>query len=324
MSVPVIASADEGLLSPITNITKQTSEIVKKGPQTANSSILQKNISEKVVKPTTISVGDVVNSTTRSVKNVSNTVKQTADPIQTVSQTVDSTTQSIQSVEQTVKKTVENVVPNSVDQTRQVIDVNLSDKPSVKGDVVDQEVKVSLSLPSQQQNNEVKVPVVSDIVETEPIENVINDKSASTSASSMVNKQADETVVLNKSASVQEQVTIAEEIQKKRFDRNKSGEPTYKGVTNNDNELPLQEKKYPDYPAEKMITPSQSQGGGQSPSTSNNTASSSTSMSFLAVMDGKFSDSVLKTGNRYDGKIQHYYDQWLNAPPGEPPQSFFF
>jgi hypothetical protein len=321
MSVPIIASAEGGLLSPVTNITEQTSKTVENVPKAVEAPIKQNSIVEKTVKQTAVTVTGIVKETTNKVEQVEKAVQKTTNEVTSVSKPVQKATESVQTIEKTIEKTVNVVVP--VEDSKTGIDADLSDKPSIKVNVLDQEASVSApSSPSKQPTANVEVPVVSDIVKTKQV--LHQDKPATVPAVD-VKTENDSRITTQKPANIQEKELIARNKQEKSIN-NMSGEKPIRQVSKTNNKLPVSKKSYPDYPASKIIIPSHSQGGGQS--SSNNSTNSSmanvNSIAFLAIIDGNSSDSLLSASGRFHGKVRHYFDQWLNAPPGQPPQSFFF
>jgi hypothetical protein len=251
----------------------------------------------------------------QSINESTKTVKPVNEAVKTVKNTID-----------TAEKTVEKVAPTETFKNAEpILDVNLSEK-LVKVDVLDQEISVTKPTKQEKTEVEVKVPVVVGIIETEPDdENSTKIEPPPTPAISVNSEDKKEQITtVQKTATILEKELTAREIQKP-VHVDKSGDVRNKERAKLAKDLPRREKTYPDYPASKMLTPSSSQSG-QSPahSTSNGSTPVSSTVAFLAVMDGNHKDSLLETRNRIDGQVMHYYDQWLNAPPGQPPQSFFF
>ncbi|MQR97252.1 hypothetical protein [Fictibacillus phosphorivorans] len=330
MSIPAIVSADSGgILSPVTSLTKETTEIVESVPDKVNISTKDHSVSDEVVKPTLKTVTTVVKDTTRAVDRVDQTVNKVTETIKPVDEAVETVTDTVD--------TVKEIVPTeTLKQSKPIVDVELSEKPSIKVDVVDQEVNVTVPVKTEKPQVEVELPVVSEIVTTKPeVEEVVEVKPDP----APIPKPVTEPVVKNKpiiSEKVSETKDVSlqkpEVVLKKEMinmeienpvNTGTSGDVLKKSRDQKESELPIRQKTSPDYPVTQMLTPS-SQGGQTTSNSSNGPMNSSTTITFLAILDGGHSEAQHETGVRLDGGVRHYYDQWLNAPPGQPPQSFFF
>ncbi|MBN3554491.1 hypothetical protein JYA63_09455 [Fictibacillus nanhaiensis] len=325
MSIPAIVSADSGgILSPVTSLTKETTEIVESVPDKVNISTKDLSVSDEVVKPTLKTVTTIVKDTTDTVDRVDQTVNEVTETIRPVDEAVKTVTNTVD--------TVKEIVPTEAHKSSKPnVDMNLSEKPSVKVDVLDQQVNVTVPPRSTKPLAELKLPVVSEIVTKPENAEVVKVKPAPISTpvkdpvvryKPTVREKLSET----KNVRVQDQeVVMKKEIieTEKPVSTGTSGEVLKKGRDLEGSEKPIRQKSSPDYPITPMLTPS-SQGGQTPSSSSNGPMTSSSTIAFLAVLDGGQSDAQLVTGIGLDGGVRHYYDQWLNAPPGQPPQSFFF
>ncbi|ANC76181.1 hypothetical protein ABE65_004890 [Fictibacillus phosphorivorans] len=330
MSIPAIVSADSGgILSPVTSLTKETTEIVESVPDKVNISTKDHSVSDEVVKPTLKTVTTIVKDTTRAVDRVDQTVNKVTETVKPVNEAVKTVTNTVD--------TVKEIVPTeTLKQSKPIVDVELSEKPSIKVDVVDQEVNVTVPVTTEKPQVEVKIPVVSEIVTTKPeVEEVVEAKPEPAPISKpvtepvvknkpIISDKVNETndVNLQKSEAVMKKEMINMEIENP-VNTGTSGDVLKKSRDQKESELPIRHKTSPDYPITQMLTPS-SQGGQTPTNSSNGPMTSSSTITFLAILDGGQSDTQLETGVRLDGGVRHYYDQWLNAPPGQPPQSFFF
>ncbi|WP_137790320.1 hypothetical protein [Bacillus sp. E(2018)] len=329
MNIPAIVSADSGgILSPVTSLTKETAEIVESVPDKVNISTKNHSVSDEVVRPTLNKVTTIVKDTTRAVDSVDQTVNKVTETIKPVDEAVETVTDTVD--------TVKEIVPTeTLKQSKPIVDVNLSEKPSIKVDVVDQEVNVTVPVKTEKPQVEVELPVVSEIVTKPRVEEVVKARPEP----APISKPATEPVVENKPA-ISEKVSETKDVslQKPEVVMKKeminmetenpvstgtSGEVLKKSRDQKRSELPIRQKTSPDYPVTQMLTPS-SQGGQTTSNSSNGPMNSSTTITFLAILDGGHSEAQHETGVRLDGGVRHYYDQWLNAPPGQPPQSFFF
>lgn len=336
MSIPAIVSADSGgILSPVTSLTKETAEIVESVPDKLNISTKDHSVSDEFVRPTLNTVTTIVKDSTRTVDRVDETVNK-------VTETVKPVNEAVKTVSDTVDTVKEAVPTEKLQSSKPIVDVNLSEKPSIKVDVLDQEVNVTVPVTPKKPQVEVKLPVVSEIVTTKPeVEEVVEAKPEPaptttpvtgpapiskpvTEPIGIISEKVSETndVILQKSEVVMKKEMINMEIENP-VNTGTSGEVLKKRRDQKESELPIRQKTSPDYPVTQMLTPS-SQGGQTPSNSSNNPMTSSSTITFLAILDGGQNDTQLETGSRLGEGVRHYYDQWLNAPPGQPPQSFFF
>ncbi|MET3729511.1 hypothetical protein ABID52_003092 [Fictibacillus halophilus] len=332
MSIPAIVSADSGgILSPVTDLTKETTEIVESVPDKVNISAKDHSVSDEVVRPTLNTVTNIVKDTTRAVDRVDQTVNKVTETVKPVDEAIKMVTNTVDTVKETVPT-------EKLKSSKPIVDVNLSEKPSIKVDVLDQEVNVTVPVTPEKPQVEVKLPVVSEIVTTKPeVEEVVKAKPEPVPSSTPVTEPVvenkpviGEKINETKDARIQKpEVVMKKEILEKETENpvstGTSGEVLKKRRDLKESEKPIRKKMSSDYPVTQMLTPSSQ--GGQTPSSANNgpmTSSSSSTMTFLAILDGGQNNTQLETGIRLDGGVRHYYDQWLNAPPGQPPQSFFF
>ncbi|MBD7963656.1 hypothetical protein [Fictibacillus norfolkensis] len=337
MSIPAIVSADSGgILSPVTSLTKETAEIVESVPDKVNISTKDHSVSDEVVRPTLNTVTNIVKDTTRAVDRVDQTVNEVTETVKPVDEAVKTVTNTVDTVK-------EAVPTEKLKSSKHIVDVNLSDKPSIKVDVLDQEVNVTVPVTPEKPQIEVNLPVVSEIVTTKPkVEEVVEAKPELSPTPTPVTEpvvenrpNTIETINVNetKGAITKKPVVVTKkEILGKDIENpvstSSSGEVLKKSRVQ-ETQKPVRQKTSPDYPVTQKATQTQmltpSSQGGQSPSgSSNGPMTSSSTVTFLAILDGGQSDTQLETGSRLGEGVRHYYDQWLNAPPGQPPQSFFF
>lgn len=336
MSIPAIVSADSGgILSPVTDLTKETTEIVERVPDKVNISTKNHSVTDEVVRPTLNTVTNIVKDTTRAVDKVDQTVNKVTETVKPVDQAVKTVTNTVDSVK-------EAVPTEKLKSSKPIVDVNLTEKPSIKVDVLDQEVNVTVPVTPEKPQVDVKLPVVSEIVTTKPeVEEVVKAKPEPAPTPTPVTEpvvenkpNTSETINETKGAITKKPVVVkTKEIFVKDIENPvstiTSGEVLKKSRDQKETEKPVRQKTSTDYPVTQkatqiqMLTPSSQ--GGQSPSgSSNGPMTSSSTVTFLAILDGGQNDTQLETGSRLGEGVRHYYDQWLNAPPGQPPQSFFF
>jgi hypothetical protein len=330
MSIPAIVSADSGgILSPVTSLTKETADIVESVPDKVNISTKDHSVSDEVVRPTLNKVTTIVKDTTRAVDRVDQTVNKVTETIKPVDETVEAVTDTVD--------TVKEIVPTeTLKQSKPIVDVDLSEKPSIKVDVVDQEVNVTVPVTLEKPQVEVKLPVVSEIVTTKPeVDEVVEAKPEPAPTTTPVTEPVVENKpIISEKVSKTNVVSLQkpEVVMKKEMitmdtenpvNTGTSGEVLKKSRDQKGSEMPIRQKTSPNYPVTQLLTPS-SQGGQTPSNSSNGSMTSSSAITFLAILDGGHSGTQLEAGVRLDGGVRHYYDQWLNAPPGQPPQSFFF
>ncbi|MGA4720972.1 hypothetical protein [Fictibacillus nanhaiensis] len=335
MSIPAIVSADSGgILSPLTDLTKETTEIVESVPDKVNISTKDHSVSDEVVRPTLNTVTNIVKDTTRAVDRVDQTVNKVTETVKPVDQAVKTVTNTVDTVK-------EAVPTEKLKSSKPSVDVNLSEKPSIKVDVLDQEVNVTVPVTPEKPQVEVKLPVVSEIVTTKPeVEEVVEAKPEPAPTPTPVTEpvvgnkpNTSETInetkdVITKKPIVVTKKEIFEKDIENSVSTSTSGE-VLKKSRDQETQKPVRQKTSPDYPVTQKATQTQmltpSSQGGQSPSgSSNGPMTSSSTVTFLAILDGGQNNTQLETGSRLGEGVRHYYDQWLNAPPGQPPQSFFF
>lgn len=333
MSIPAIVSADSGgILSPVTSLTKETAEIVESVPDKVNISTKDHSVSDEVVRPTLNTVTNIVKDTARAVDRVDQTVNKVTETVKPVNEAVKTVTNTVDTVK-------EAVPTEKLKSSKPIADVDLSEKPSIQVDVLDQEVNVTVPVTSEKPQVEVKLPVVSEIVTTEPeVEEVVEAKPEPAPATTPVTEpvvenkpNTSETINETKGAITKKPVAVTtKEIFVKDIENpvSTSGEVLKKSRDQKETEKPVRQKTSPDYPVTQKVTQTQmltpSSQGGQSPSgSSNGPMTSSSTVTFLAILDGGQNDTQLETGSVRGEGVRHYYDQWLNAPPGQPPQSFF-
>ncbi|MED1864930.1 hypothetical protein P4V41_15790 [Fictibacillus nanhaiensis] len=330
MSIPAIVSADSGgILSPVTDLTKETTEIVEIVPDKVNFSTKNHSVSDEVVRPALKTVTNIVTDTTQAVDRVDQRVNKVTETIKPVDQAVKTVTNTVDTVK-------EAVPTKKLKSSKPIVDVNLSEKPSLKVDVLDQEVNVSVPVKPEKPQVEVKLPVVSEIVTNKPdVKEVVGAKPEPAPTPTLVTEpvvenkpNTSETINETKGAVTKKPVVVpTKEILVKEIENpvsmSTSGEVNKKSRDHKETEKPVRQKTRPDYPVTKKAI--QTSQGGQSPSgTSNGPMTSSSTVTFLAILDGGQNDTQLETRSRLGEGVRHYYDQWLNAPPGQPPQSFFF
>jgi hypothetical protein len=278
---------------------------------------------EHTTKPVTDIVGESAAPVTETVNNttkaVTNTVEQTT---KSVTGTVDSTTKTVtDTVEETTKS-----VSDSLADDKPLLDVDLSDHPEVKintGNVdievsKEPEVKVETggldadvsNEPSAKVEDEPSVarPKENDEVEVErgdaPKEPVKQEVPVEGSA-----EEAEKSSLrLSKAKQVKESLrTNPAEVEQK--------EPAKVEESEKQHELPFTPVKK----MEPVLTTTTLNSTSQSSSTSGVSGQVSGSTSLWYVSDQQAVTVNFQTANMYE-KNNRYYDQWLNAPPSQPPQ----
>ncbi|WP_201714903.1 hypothetical protein [Rossellomorea arthrocnemi] len=300
---------------------------------------------EHTTKPVTDIVGESAAPVTETVNNttkaVTNTVEQTTKSVtgtvdsttKTVTDTVEETTKSVtgtvDSTTKTVTDTVEETtksVSDSLADDKPLLDVDLSDHPEVKINTGNVDIEVS------------KEPEVK--VETGGLEaDVSNEPSAKVEDEPSVArpKENDEVEVERGDAPkepVKQEVPVegsAEEAEKSSL-RLSEAKQVKESLRTNPAEVEQKEPakveesekqhELPFTPVKKMepvLTTTTLNSTSQSSSTSGVSGQVSGSTSLWYVSDQQAVTVNFQTANMYE-KNNRYYDQWLNAPPSQPPQ----
>jgi len=285
------------------------------------------------VNSATKTVGNTVDKTVeRSTKPVTDIVGESAAPVtETVNNTTKSVTNTVEETTKTVTNTVEsttNMVTNTVEETTEPVTDSLSDeKPLLEVDLSDEpEVKVNTGVIDTEVSKDPQVKVDTGIVETE-----VNDEPS-------VDIQVDENVEVEK-----------EDVQKETFKQDVPDEASSKGTDENSIRIskakqlkdsiltkpakveakeafkveePKNRKERPFTPAKKMepvLTTTTMNSTSQPSSTSGMNGQTTGSSSLWYVPDQQAVAVNFQKANLYEKK-NLYYDQWLNAPPSQPPQ----
>ncbi|NQD67183.1 hypothetical protein HP456_14805 [Bacillus haikouensis] len=292
---------------------------------------------------TTGTVSGTVNSVTREVSDtVNETVETATEPVTDitggsaapVTDTVKSTTESVtktvrnttKSVTTTVETTTENVTETVEDTTKPVTDpltddeplleVNVSEKPDVKVDteVIETEVSEDSTVKLETGTTETdagKSPSVNAEEEADAIPSAdVNEKTGETVSDKSAGPSADAENSMNKARKLEKSITAKE---------SESAPPVTKKVKTDETKdrLPL----IPDKKMEPIVTNTTMQpGAGQSTGTSGMNGSTTISNSHWIVWDND-ANRVRFLRSDFNGNQNLYYDQWLNAPPSQPPQT---
>jgi hypothetical protein len=253
-------------------------------------------------------IRNTLNETTTTVENATTQVLETSPQVDEILP-ID-TTQSVSGVVDSVNTTTQTV-RDAVSDEKSLVEIDLPKEPSIKLSPGKVEVEV-LSTPI------VKVAVTEPVqvdVETEIIQ-----LEQTTSSTEIENTKASELegtdlTMITKSNPKPEAVNGFEEV-----------EPVPETTTKiEDVEKPNLQKVIPKFPGKDeenlvqlKVVPTIPTG----PSTQNSTNSGNAGVT-LAVFNTFEIDRLMKSFS-YIGKERLFFDQWLNAPPSQPPQFSLF
>ncbi|MCZ8538227.1 hypothetical protein M9R32_13605 [Paenisporosarcina quisquiliarum] len=310
LSFPSFASADGGLLgstlSQPTEIVNTVTDEVANTTSQVEKALPIKTEQEESLQPVT----EIVNNVTETTQKVTKAVKS-EEPIVEVK---DSTSPSVKvntgvveaKVSQTPKVKVDTSiakveVADTVKVDTEVVQAEVERDPqiSVKTPVVD----VESSVPTQSTDKEIRVTPVPETEVTElPVEKL---------------KQEVPLVMKNKKEIVKPDISkqlIIDEEQDDALNETSRNERSLNVETDKPkNALPIPMKVPINY-EQVQATPTFQSG----PSTLSNSSLTMGSMTF-AVLDG-YDVSNQNGTMAYFGKTRLFFDQWLNAPPSQPPQ----
>ncbi|MDT9025937.1 hypothetical protein [Rossellomorea yichunensis] len=271
---------------------------------------------EHTTEPVTDIAGDSAAPVTETVNNttkaVTNTVEKTT---KSVTGTVDSTTKTVtDTVEETTKPVSDSLSDDKpllevdlsddpeVKVNTGIVDVEVSEDPQVKVDtgIVETEVKDEPSVDTKIENDDAEVEKVD--VRKEPVQQEVPaetsaEKADQSSIRMSKAKQLNETILTKPAEVEQKERAKAEESEKQ-------------------NELPFTPVKK----MEPLLTTTTFHSTSQSSSTSGVSGQVTGSTSLWYVSDQQAMAVNFQKANLYEKK-NLYYDQWLNAPPSQPPQA---
>lgn len=271
-----------------------------------------------LLKNTLTNTTDIVGTTTNQVDETTTQVDdilpvETNEPVAALVETVNETTQS-------VTKTVTDEKP--------LVEVELSDKPTIKVNtpLIESEVstkpvvKVETPIAEINVTEPVQVDVETKIIPTDlKVEEVEPFKEIS---STVIEKAVGSYVVETKKSTIvepnvkPESVDIFEETETE--DIQLSLEDTKTEEFDLQNELPFVPFKGMENIEQIKVIPANPSG----PITQNSPISTSIGLT-LGIFNTFKVDQSYKTFS-YFGKERLFFDQWLNAPPSKPPQSSLF
>ncbi|MGD6846032.1 hypothetical protein [Rossellomorea aquimaris] len=327
----VISETVDSVTDTVDRTTGTVTGTVNAATKTAGNTV--NRTVEQTTEPVTDIVGDSTAPVTETVNNttkaVTNTVEKTT---KSVTGMVDSTTKTVtETVEETTKpvsdslsddkpllevdlsddpevKVNTGIVDVEVSEDPQVkvdtgvVDADVSKKPSVKVDtgIVETEVKDEPSVDIKIENDDAEVEKVD--VRKEPVkQEVTAETSAEKADQSSIRmskaKQLNETILTKPAEVEQKERAKAEESEKQ-------------------NELPFTPVKE----MEPLLTTTTLHTTSQSSSTSGVSGQVTGSTSLWYVSDQQAMAVNFQKANLYEKK-NLYYDQWLNAPPSQPPQA---
>ena len=271
-----------------------------------------------LLKNTLTTTTDIVETTTNQVVETPSKVEEvlpveTNEPVSTLVETVNETTKS-------VTKTVTDEKP--------LVEVKLSEKPTIKvnANVIEAEVStkpvVKVETPVAEINviEPVQVDVETNIIPTDvKVEEVEPIKETS---STVIEKAVGSDVVETKKSTIvepnvkPESVNIFEEAETEGIQF--SSKDTKLEEFNLQNELPVIPFRGMENMEQIKVIPTIPSG----PSTQNSPSSANVGIT-LGIFNTFEVEQLYKTFS-YFGKERLFFDQWLNAPPSQPPQSSLF
>lgn len=270
-----------------------------------------------LLKNTLTTTTDIVETTTNQVVETTSKVDEvlpveTNEPVSALLETVNETTKS-------VTKTVTDEKP--------LVEVKLSEKPSIKvnANVIEAEVSTKPVLKVETPVSEIKV--------TEPVQVDVETKNIPTdvkveevepikeTSSTVIEKAVGSDVVETNPTIVEpnvkpESVDIFEETETEGIQS--SSEDTKTEEFDLQNELPFVPFRGMENIEQIKVIPTIPSG----PSTQNSPSSTNIGLT-LGVFNTFEVDQSYKTFS-YFGKERLFFDQWLNAPPSQPPRSSLF
>jgi len=270
-----------------------------------------------LLKNTLTTTTDIVETTTNQVVETTSKVDEVL-PVET--------NEPVSALVETVNETTQSVTKNVTDE-KPLVEVKLSEKPSIKvnANVIEAEVSTKPVLKVETPVSEIKV--------TEPVQVDVETKNIPTdqkneevepikeTSSTVIEKAVGSDVVETNPTIVEpkvkpESVDIFEETETEGIQL--SSEDTKTEEFDLQNELPFVPFRGMENMEQIKVIPTIPSG----PSTQNSPSSTNIGLT-LGVFNTFEVDQSYKTFS-YFGKERLFFDQWLNAPPSQPPQSSLF
>ncbi|WP_175986910.1 hypothetical protein [Bacillus sp. Marseille-Q1617] len=356
LAVPTFASAEGGLLSNVTDeVDAVTDEVISTEDKASREAPAPDEEEDKpgegnILSSTIDSVKDTVDQTTGTVKNtvdttvseagdaVNRTVDTAVEPVSrltgdsaapvtdTVKESTKSVTNTVEHTTKTVTGTVEDTaetVTETVDDTTKPVTESLSDdEPLVEVDVEEPEVKVETGIIEADVSDEPSVNVETedpDRIQDSPNTTVIPESQESKKdAPDKENKGTSELSTetrMNKAKQIEESITAA---------ATGTASPEKKPVNTGAVEGQAEESKndLPPIPYKQMepVLTNSTTNTTNGHSTITNGMGQSPAAGNLQAFREREADNVSLERSGFNGKENLYYDQWLNAPPSQPPQ----
>lgn len=358
LGIPTFASAEGGLLKNVTDeVNAVTDEVISIQPEDDN---LAPSPDEEEDKPeegnllssTVDSVTDTVDQTTRTVsKTLDTTVSETAEPVnQTVETAVEpvsrltgdsaapvtdavkdttiSVTNTVEKTTKTVTGTVEyttETVTGTVDDTvKPVTDSLTDDKPLVEIDVDEPKVKVDAGIIDTEVSEKPSIqvdPGGSDETKGQkevegPVEQTRNmeEPKASKQGIEETTEKSTETR-MSKARQIEGAITVKNTGADSSEGRQATAQPEdekTEGPANPGPETPFKKME----PILNNPTSNSSNGYSTGASGTGQSAAAGS----LQIVREQEADHLRLERAAFNGKDHLYYDQWLNAPPSQPPQ----
>ncbi|MGR3762752.1 hypothetical protein [Rossellomorea sp. NS-SX7] len=356
LGVPTFASADSGLLSNVTDeVDTVTDEVISTEDEASREAPAPDEEEDKpgegnILSSTIDSVTDTVDQTTGTVsKTVDTTVSEAGDAVNRtvdtavepvsrltgdsaapvtdmVKETTKSVTNTVEHTTKTVTGTVEDTaetVTETVDDTTKPVTESLSDdEPLVEVDVEDPEVKVDTGIIEADVSDEPTVNVetgdpdeIQDSPNTTEIpESQEREKDAPDKENEGTSELSTETR-MNKAKQIEESITAA---------TTETASPEEKPVNTGAVDGQAEESKndFPPIPYKQMepVLTNSTIKTANGHSTSTNGMGQTAAAGSLQVVREQEADNVSLERAGFNGNENLYYDQWLNAPPSQPPQ----
>ncbi|WP_394191094.1 hypothetical protein [Paenisporosarcina quisquiliarum] len=296
---------------------------------------MQKRIWQTVILFSVLSIPTFASAEGELLKN---TLTNTTDIVETATNQVVETTSKVDEVLpveknepvsallETVNETTKSVTKTVTDE-KPLVEVKLSEKPSIKvnANVIEAEVSTKPVLKVETPVSEIKV--------TEPVQVDVETKNIPTdqineevepikeTSSTVIEKAVGSDVVETNPTIVEpnvkpESVDIFEETETEGIQL--SSEDTKTEEFDLQNELPFVPFRGMENIEQIKVIPAIPSG----PSTQNSPSSTNNGLT-LGIFNTYEVDQSYKTFS-YFGKERLFFDQWLNAPPSQPPQSSLF
>ncbi|WP_433747235.1 hypothetical protein [Falsibacillus pallidus] len=293
-----------------------------------------------VVDQTTKTVDQTLD-TADTVLNGKENEKSDDTVLNKTSKIVDSAAKPVKSVTNTVENTVKNVVGTKADE--KLVDVDLGEKPKIKVNtgIADIEVDESPSVKIGKQSGDTSNDEATVNVKAGPIETEVSTEKSSVKVEVNHSKQEDKPSVKQHPAEKEtdagqqeqpiapsikpieeksETVSSASDVPKVKMSQ---GQPLLEKQQEGKTPVPVpdQDRRTGHYEA---IVPAGGSGGTSIQTTGSSGGTGTAVSPAFAVILGSGFDLEYRYLQPRTGKSKIYYDQWLNAPPSEPPKSFFF